>query len=63
MATEEAIPNKGFNQTWKRNKDVNHPVSLNRKTLAKVKRKEKLLTRYLKPMDGPVYTQYCRIRN
>ena len=40
MATEEAIPKKGLNQTWKRNKDVNHPVSLNRKTLAEVKKKK-----------------------
>lgn len=62
-AMEEAIPKKVINQNGKRKKDDNHPVPLNRKALSKIKRKERLWTRYLNTRDGQVYSEYCKIRN
>jgi hypothetical protein len=46
-----------------RKQDTKHTIPLNRKTLSKIKRKERLWTRYLNTRDGEAYKEYCKVRN
>ena len=39
------------------------PVPLDNKTVAKIKRKQRLWCRYLKTRDHEIYLEYCKIRN
>ena len=60
---EQTIPKKIVNQTGKRKQDPKHTIPLNRKALSKIKRKERLWTRYLNTRDGEAYKEYCKVRN
>ena len=50
-------------QTGKRKQDPKHTIPLNRKALSKIKRKERLWTKYLNTRDGEAYNEYCKVRN
>ena len=60
---EETIPIKVINRIGKRKQDPKHTIPLNKKALSKIKRKERLWTRYLNTRDGEAYKEYCRARN
>ena len=59
---EQTVPKKIVNQTEKRKQDPKHTIPLNRKALSKIKRKERLWTRYLNTRDGEAYKEYCKVR-
>ena len=61
QAEERCIPQKKVfinNQLSKR-----HSVRLDKKSLSKIKRKNRLWERYCKTQDGEVYLEFCRLRN
>ena len=60
---EETIPIKVINRIGKRKQDPKHTIPLNKKALSKIKRKERLWTRYLNTRDGEAYKEYCKARN
>ena len=57
---EELIPSKIVTINGKNKK---YKTSLDRKSLAKIKRKNRLWDRYCKTSSGQVYLEYCRTRN
>ena len=62
LAIEETIPKKIVNPNNRKRSDK-HTVPLNRKALSKIKRKERLWTKYLNTRDGKDYQEYCKLRN
>jgi hypothetical protein len=40
-----------------------HTIPLDKKSLSKIKRKQRLWTRFLNTRDGEIYTEYCQVRN
>jgi hypothetical protein len=60
-AIEECMPMKeekirGF-------KAKKHTIPLDKKSLSKIKRKQRLWTRFLNTRDGEIYAEYCQVRN
>jgi hypothetical protein len=39
-----------------------HTIPLDKKSLSKIKRKQRLWTRFLNTRDGEIYTEYCQVR-
>ena len=58
--TEKHIPKSSVN---KMNTKVKPKSQLDKKALAKVKKKYKLWKRYLNTRNGEIYQEYCRVRN
>ena len=62
QAEDECIPRKTV-CTNGNNKPAKHTTKLDRKSMSKIKRKDRLWEQYCKTRDGRVYLDYCKSRN